>query len=145
MASGWMTAWRLDTELKRFERRSQDGGANGTTWGDIVPSERRNANRGVERGHEGSGEENIISAVIHVETTPHFRAFRDFCAVDRWGPIEKDDRRQKENKKFLEAMQRKAPRANFCTFGAEKAHLAACTAALRKMTASIKEREDKVM
>ncbi len=32
-----MTVWRLDTgELKRFERRSQDGGSDGTTWGDIT-------------------------------------------------------------------------------------------------------------
>ncbi len=30
-----MTVWRLDQELKRFER-SQDGGNNGTTWGDIT-------------------------------------------------------------------------------------------------------------
>ncbi len=63
MASGW-TVWRLDTGTKSdSEERSQDGGNNGTTWGDIT--RKRNANRGVEltRLKEMYGEE-IISAVI---------------------------------------------------------------------------------
>ncbi len=36
--------WRLDTGELRFERRSQDGGSNGTTWGDITGRAEENAN-----------------------------------------------------------------------------------------------------
>ncbi len=59
------------------ERRSQDaGGSNGTTWGDITKVVRNCGKRGVERVayeelKEMYGEENIISAVIRDETTPH--------------------------------------------------------------------------
>ncbi len=84
---GWMGSLK-------DSRRSQDGGSNGTTWG-RYHRERRNANRGVERGFyeelkEMYGEENIISAVIHVDetTTPHLHC--DFCAVDRGESIMKD-------------------------------------------------------
>ncbi len=50
--SGWMTVWRLDTgELKRLERRGQDGGSNGTTWGyDITKESEEMQIEALERG-----------------------------------------------------------------------------------------------
>ncbi len=75
------------------------------------------------------GEENIISAVIHVdETTPHLHCD---AAVDRWGIYRrKTDRRQKENaqdaRENFEAMQERVPHAlNFAMFEPEKAQLTA--------------------
>ncbi len=81
---------RLDTggEQSDSERRSQDGGSNGTTWGDITKGKRRNANRGAERGLRGAkgnvaGEEYHF-AVIHVdETTPHL--YCDFVPLTKRG------------------------------------------------------------
>ncbi len=73
-------------------------GSNGTTWGDITMFEEmaiEALKRGC-RGAKGKGEENIISAVIHVdETTPHL--CQD-CAVDqvRESIGERRDRRQKK-------------------------------------------------
>ncbi len=55
------TVWRaVDNRLRqphigsqRFERRSQDGGSNGTTWGDITKESEEEMQRGVERGLRG--------------------------------------------------------------------------------------------
>ncbi len=65
------------------------------------------------------GEENIISAVIHVdETTPHLCGL---CAVDKAGNLsaKRRDRRQKENaqgsRKFKQC--KKGCLALSCTFG----------------------------
>ncbi len=85
-------------ELKRFERRSQDGAANGTTWGRISPRKGRNATEALERGLRGAkgngGEENIISAVIHDETTPHLIVI--LKAKLTAGNLSAKDRRQRK-------------------------------------------------
>ncbi len=87
--------------VKTPERRSQDGEATGTTWGDIT-KESEERKRGASRGLRGAlkemhGEENIISAVIHADgTNAHLHC--DFVPLTKRGIYRRlRDRRQKEN------------------------------------------------
>ena len=96
------------------------------------------------------GEENIISAVIHVdETTPHLHC--DFVPLTKRGNLSAKDvigdkkKMRRTQEKFLEAMQERVPRAKFARLEPEKAQFNGLDQALyEKMTASIKEREDKL-
>ena len=96
------------------------------------------------------GEENIISAVIHVdETTPHLHC--DFVPLTKRGNLSAKDvigdkkKMRRTQEKFLEAMQERVPRAKFARLEPEKAQFNGLDQKLyEKMTASIKEREDKL-
>lgn len=96
------------------------------------------------------GEENIISAVIHVdETTPHLHC--DFVPLTKRGNLSAKDvigdkkKMRRTQEKFLEAMQERVPRAKFARLEPEKAQFNGLDQQLyEKMTASIKEREDKL-
>ena len=96
------------------------------------------------------GEENIISAVIHVdETTPHLHC--DFVPLTKRGNLSAKDvigdkkKMRRTQEKFLEAMQERVPRAKFARLEPEKAQFNDLDQRLyEKMTASIKEREDKL-
>ena len=96
------------------------------------------------------GEGNIISAVIHVdETTPHLHC--DFVPLTKRGNLSAKDvigdkkKMRRTQEKFLEAMQERVPRAKFARLEPEKAQFNGLDQALyEKMTASIKEREDKL-
>ena len=96
------------------------------------------------------GEENIISAVIHVdETTPHLHC--DFVPLTKRGNLSAKDvigdkkKMRRTQEKFLEAMQERVPRAKFARLEPEKAQFNGLDQELyEKMTASIKEREDKL-
>jgi hypothetical protein len=103
-----------------------------------------------EQLKEMYGEENIISAVIHVdETTPHLHC--DFVPLTKRGNLSAKDvigdkkKMRRTQEKFLEAMQERVPRAKFARLEPEKAQFNGLDQALyEKMTASIKEREDKL-
>ncbi len=69
MASGWMTVWRLDTGSQRFERRSQDGGSNGTTWGDIIKESEEMQIEALERGLRGA-KGNVATREYHFRSGP---------------------------------------------------------------------------
>lgn len=96
------------------------------------------------------GEDNIISAVIHVdETTPHLHC--DFVPLTKRGNLSAKDvigdkkKMRRTQEKFLEAMQERVPRAKFARLEPEKAQFNGLDQKLyEKMTASIKEREDKL-
>ena len=96
------------------------------------------------------GEENIISAVIHVdETTPHLHC--DFVPLTKRGNLSAKDvigdkkKMRRTQEKFREAMQERVPRAKFARLEPEKAQFNGLDQKLyEKMTASIKEREDKL-
>ena len=96
------------------------------------------------------GEENIISAVIHVdETTPHLHC--DFVPLTKRGNLSAKDvigdkkKMRRTQEKFLEAMQERVPRAKFARLEPEKAQFNGLDQKFyEKMTASIKEREDKL-
>lgn len=96
------------------------------------------------------GEDNIISAVIHVdETTPHLHC--DFVPLTERGNLSAKDvigdkkKMRRTQEKFLEAMQERVPRAKFARLEPEKAQFNGLDQKLyEKMTASIKEREDKL-
>lgn len=103
-----------------------------------------------EQLKEMYGEENIISAVIHVdETTPHLHC--DFVPLTKRGNLSAKDvigdkkKMRRTQEKFLEAMQERVPRAKFARLEPEKAQFNGLDQKLyEKMTASIKEREDKL-
>lgn len=103
-----------------------------------------------EQLKEMYGEENIISAVIHVdETTPHLHC--DFVPLTKRGNLSAKDvigdkkKMRRTQEKFLEAMQERVPRAKFARLEPEKAQFNGLDQRLyEKMTASIKEREDKL-
>jgi DNA repair exonuclease SbcCD ATPase subunit len=103
-----------------------------------------------EQIKEMYGEENIISAVIHVdETTPHLHC--DFVPLTKRGNLSAKDvigdkkKMRRTQEKFLEAMQERVPRAKFARLEPEKAQFNGLDQKLyEKMTASIKEREDKL-
>lgn len=103
-----------------------------------------------EQLKEMYGEENIISAVIHVdETTPHLHC--DFVPLTKRGNLSAKDvigdkkKMRRTQEKFLGAMQERVPRAKFARLEPEKAQFNGLDQKLyEKMTASIKEREDKL-
>ncbi len=69
--SGWMNSLEAGYRGAKAIRkdRSQDGGSNGTTWA-ISLSALKKCKSSAERGLRGAKEmyeENIISAVIHVD------------------------------------------------------------------------------
>ncbi len=99
-------------ELKRFERRSQDGGKQRYAGGDITKESEEMQIEALKEAYEELkemyGEENII-AVIH-ETRQRPICIVILVPLDRWGIGEGRDRRQKKmrrtQEKFLEARKK---------------------------------------